>query len=177
MSQLSVAVTGPNVLLFLPWQGQIGCSAGQLARSQHVGSFQSCASEGQNEVNLAAVRDAEKKRYPWNVEGGEAGSEATRKPGERTQEGGGTRREGKSTAMLRTQHYRGISFEGTGHGFPGKGQKVTLMILGVWGHGVRVAGPHHHVQRLRMLLGPFNLVAWAGRGGGCGGHQKPTPCN
>lgn len=168
MSQLSVAVTGPNVLLFLPWRGQISCSACHLARSQHVGSFESCASEGQNEVNLGAVRYAERKRYPWNVEGGEAGSEAgllvSLERAYRKEAGPGERE--KSKAMLRTQHYRGISFEGTRHGFPGKSQKVTLMILGIWGHRVEVAGPHHHVQRLRMLWGPFNLVAWAGRGEG-----------
>ena len=54
-------------------------------------------------------------------------------------EGGGIRREEKSKAMFRIQHYGEILFEGTGQGFPGKGQKVIPMILGIWGHRVKVA--------------------------------------
>lgn len=50
MSQLPMAVTGPNVLLLLPWRGWTSCSTGQSARSRHVGSLESWVCEGQNEV-------------------------------------------------------------------------------------------------------------------------------
>lgn len=84
---------------------------------------------------------------------------------------GGVRREEKSKAMLRIQHYREILFEGTGS----KDQKVTPMFLGIWGHRVKVAAPHHHVQRLRMLLGALQPCGMGG--GGSPEAHHTWPCN
>lgn len=59
--------------------------------------------------------------------------------------------------MFRIQHYGEILFEGHRQGIPGKGQKVTPMILGIWGHRVKVAGPS--CLETQTLLGAFSFVA------------------
>ena len=84
--------------------------------------------------------------------------------------------------MLRTQHYREILFEGTRQAFPRKGQKVTLMILGIWGL-LREASEWR--WRLFMVIsrdsgcswGPFNPVAMGGGGAVSPEGPHTWPCN
>lgn len=101
------------------------------------------------------VRDAERKGWPQN--GGGAGSKGGGASRREAAGRRGTGREEESKAMFGIQHYREILFEGHRQGIPGKGQKVTPMILGIWGHRVKVAVPS--CLETQTLLGAFSFVA------------------